>query len=100
MAMSVPGLPVAFMRDPEKKFDSKREERRMKLAERRQEKAGLRGMRQGSARENGSARGSANDSGSDYEMAMESEMERTMATSRAQGFNPTTTPWTARLGGG
>ena len=33
------------------------------------------------------------------EMTMESEMKRTMATSRAQGFNPTTVPWTARIGG-
>ena len=33
------------------------------------------------------------------EMAMESEMKRTMATSRAQGFNPTTVHWAARIGG-
>ena len=34
------------------------------------------------------------------EMAIESEMKRTMATSRAQGFNPTTVPWAARNGPG
>lgn len=70
--MSVPGLPVAFMRDPEKRFDSKREGRRLKLAERRQEKAGLRAIGVTGGGGMGSARSSrtGGTNGSEFELAL------------------------------